>query len=958
MSQAEASPSSVLAGLVDRLSTRLQAGEAVDWEAEERAHPEFAEELRRLRPALGALRDLSRSAAGKAPEGDPQTGMLGDFRIVREVGRGGMGVVYEAEQISLRRRVALKVLPFAGALDPRQLQRFQREAEAAAQLHHTHIVPVFFVGSERGVHFYAMQLIAGRTLADVVAGLRGPALVAGGGAPGAPTVAAATTQRSRPDKAHYRAVARWGVQAAEALEYAHSMGVVHRDIKPANLLLDARGEVWVTDFGLAQFRADAGLTMTGDLVGTLRYMSPEQALARHGLVDHRTDVYSLGVTLYELLALRPAFAAENREMLLRQVTTEDPPAPRRLNPAIPAELETIVLKAIAKEPEARYATAGELAEDLQRYLADQTIRARRPSVWQRGRKWAARHRAAVASAGVVLFLATITLVAGLLWHNERLRQAAEREQRQAGRAVRQRDAARRAVDDMYTQVAEKWLASEPGMSDLQRQFLEKALGFYEDLAREEEEGPELLLERAKANRRSAAILDGLERRTEAEAAYRRAIALLEGADVPGKAAELAESYALLGNFLFKLGRNAEMRSALQRAISLWESVPADEAARPEVRFGRARTFYYLGWSASGPAGPGADSAPSFRQGLPLARGLVAEFPREARYRTLLGTLLNGYGIATSGRGDPAQACQYLEEAVGHQQEAVKLDPKDPKHRLVLRNSYASLAAFPLLALKRYPDAVAAARKSLAVTERLVADFPSVPHYQRCLADAHGDLGSALRRAGRLPDAEEAYRQAVTIQERVLAADPTSPVDRWQAYLLYQDLAGLMEDAGRAREAVGAYRKAVQFNPKSAAANNNLARLLALGAEPGFNDYVELVRLARTAAELAPQEGGCWVILGLAHYRAGDWAAAKAALGKASNLSPVDDGWRGLVLAMAEWRLGNQSAARAAYERAVERLGQEKSTDGETRRLQAEAAELLGRSDRPKPNSKEAPPPKK
>src|SRR5262249_36278088 len=157
----------------------------------------------------------------------------------------------------------------------------------------------------------------------------------GGNDPDAPTAAAATTQRSPPDRAYVRTVARWGVQAAEALEYAHSMGVIHRDVKPANLLLDARGDVWVTDFGLAQFGADAGLTMTGDVLGTLRYMSPEQARARHGLVDHRTDVYSLGVTLYELLTLRPAFASEDREVLLRQVTTEDPTPPRRLNPAIP-----------------------------------------------------------------------------------------------------------------------------------------------------------------------------------------------------------------------------------------------------------------------------------------------------------------------------------------------------------------------------------------------------------------------------------------------------------------------------------------------------------------------------------------------------------------------------------------------------------------------------------------------
>jgi tetratricopeptide (TPR) repeat protein len=415
-------------------------------------------------------------------------------------------------------------VPFAGALDPRQLARFRREAEAAAQLHHTHIVPVHFVGCERGVHFYAMQLIPGRTLADVVAQLRGPALVAGRGAPGAPTVAAATTQRSRPDKAHFRAVARWGVQAAEALEYAHSMGVVHRDIKPANLLLDARGDVWVTDFGLAQFRADAGLTMSGDVLGTLRYMSPEQALARHGLVDHRTDVYSLGVTLYELLTLRPAFAAEDREVLLRQVASEDPPAPSRLDRAIPAELETIVLKALAKEPEARYATAGELAEDLERFLADRPIQARRPSVVQRLRKWAARHRAAVASAVGVLVLGAVAAVAGLLWHNDRLRAEGEKTALERDAAREEQRRAAQAVDDMYTEVADQWLGRQPQLQPLQRKFLEKALKYYQHAAERWGDDPAVRRKLPEAYRRAGAIHAALGRHRAAEEALRKAAA--------------------------------------------------------------------------------------------------------------------------------------------------------------------------------------------------------------------------------------------------------------------------------------------------------------------------------------------------------------------------------------------------------------------------------------------------
>jgi serine/threonine protein kinase len=178
------------------------------------------------------------------------------------------------------------------------------------------------------------------------------------------------------DRTYFRRVAELGIQAARALDHAHALGIVHRDVKPANLLVDGSGKLWVTDFGLAHIQSDARLTMTGDLVGTLRYMSPEQALAKRIVVDHRTDVYSLGATLYELLTLEPAFSGSDRQELLRQIAFEEPKAPRRINKAIPAELETIVQKAMEKNPADRYATAKELADDLRRFLVDEPIRAR------------------------------------------------------------------------------------------------------------------------------------------------------------------------------------------------------------------------------------------------------------------------------------------------------------------------------------------------------------------------------------------------------------------------------------------------------------------------------------------------------------------------------------------------------------------------------------------------------
>jgi WD40 repeat protein len=227
-------------------------------------------------------------------------------------------------------------------------------------------------------------------------------------------VVAATTQPAPRDAAHYRRVAEWGIQAAEALEHAHSLGIVHRDVKPGNLMIDDQGKLWVTDFGLARTGVDARLTMTGDVLGTLRYMSPEQALARHGLVDHRTDVYSLGATLYELLTGRPAVEGQDRQLLLKRIADEEPRRPRALDRGVPADLETIVLKALAKEPAERYATAKELADDLHRFREDRPIKARRPSWLQRLRRWFRRHQAVVTAAATTLAVA-LAVSTVLIW---------------------------------------------------------------------------------------------------------------------------------------------------------------------------------------------------------------------------------------------------------------------------------------------------------------------------------------------------------------------------------------------------------------------------------------------------------------------------------------------------------------------------------------------------------------
>jgi WD40 repeat protein/predicted Ser/Thr protein kinase len=493
--------------LADEFLARHRRGERPSLAEYTERYPQYADAIRRLFPALVKMEQLkpasdeptgpSRPEAGRRDE--PKLDRLGDYRLLREVGRGGMGIVYEAEQESLGRRVALKVLPGHARLDPRQLGRFEREAKAAARLHHSNIVPVYGVGEDNGLHYYVMQFIQGQGLDQVVAELQrfrcekqaapagtvaapGPA---GDGASRGPASAAALallTGQYFPDRAEvpaegpssasggreppgdspnqgahaprsplsgssvhlpgsaeasassssgwpfWQGVARVGIQVAEALAYANNQGTLHRDIKPSNLLLDTQGTVWVTDFGLAKTTTDPdNLTHTGDIVGTVRYLAPERL---QGRADARSDLYALGLTLYELLTLRPAFDATDRNQLMAQVTEAEPPGPRQVNPEIPRDLETVVLKALARDPAHRYQTAAELAEDLKRFVAGEPIRARRVSAWQRVVLWAKR-RPAAAALVLVSGVAVLSLVAastGALynaWLQEALRDTAQ-----------------------------------------------------------------------------------------------------------------------------------------------------------------------------------------------------------------------------------------------------------------------------------------------------------------------------------------------------------------------------------------------------------------------------------------------------------------------------------------------------------------------------------------------------
>ena len=504
--------------LADDFVERFRRGERPALSEYTQQHPEWADEIRELFPLLVEMEDvrsLDDSLDSPVLGGlkSPEFQQLGDFRIIREIGRGGMGIVYEAEQVSLGRHVALKVLPQQMLLDEQHRRRFDREVKSAARLHHTNIVPVFGVGQQEGLHYYIMQFIQGLGLDQVIEelvhlqaksdgdknvpptsemklegrrdasveqvarslmnGQLAPTVLgdvpeANGFRPNATTghhqmkdtskrppstvsrlsetIKTSDSSLGRPflrnpeEKAasgsskqstYWQSVARIGRQVADGLEYAHEQGILHRDIKPSNLLLDLKGTVWVTDFGLAKATDQQNITHTGDILGTLRYMPPE---AFEGMADARSDVYSLGLTLYELLVLRPAFGEKEQNKLIVQVTHSQPDRIERQNPQVPRDLATIVHKAIDSDPAHRYQTAGELGADLERFLNDEPIRARRLSRSERLVRWSRRNPMIAGLSGLIVAI-LLAVTAGAVVIAAEYRQVASDRQTALGEAV-------------------------------------------------------------------------------------------------------------------------------------------------------------------------------------------------------------------------------------------------------------------------------------------------------------------------------------------------------------------------------------------------------------------------------------------------------------------------------------------------------------------------------------------
>jgi serine/threonine protein kinase/tetratricopeptide (TPR) repeat protein len=836
--------------LAEEFLERRRHGEAASISQYVEAHPALGARIRELFPTLLLMEDLkpaSRSgAAAPVPLGPLER--LGDFRLLREIGRGGMGVVYEAEQESLGRRVALKVLPAVCVASPTRLQRFLREAQAAARLHHTNIVPVFGVGQQDGVRYYVMQLIAGQGLDVVVSALRAGAapgepaadesdlrarqspavsgsfsageaaqmLLSGPlqdapsadvprrDAAGGPAAAAAIP----PGPRYWQNVARIGIQVADALEYAHRQGTLHRDIKPANLLMDSRGTVWIADFGLAKLEDLDDLTTSGDMVGTLRYMAPEQF---EGQADARSDVYALGLTLYELLVLRPAFGEKDRRRLIRQRTQQEPPRPRKLNPAIPRDLETIVVKATSAQPQQRYATAGQLAADLKAFLDDRPIRARRVTALGRGWRWCRRNRAIASLSGAALgLLLAVAVVASLGYFQanaERLRTRAEHARAEANLRL-----ATKAFEDIFNKIGADPVARpaeqdeddpwpepvwEVAVTDKDAVLLESMLKFYDQFAQQNQADVKLQKETARAYRRVGDIRKRLGQYDRAETAYRRAVemfqALAKGA--PDDAECLTSVAAIhndLGTLCRNTGRAAEAAAGHQQALEVLRGASAKTAAFAETRFELARTYGFLsvmsprhGMARRDAAGTRHDphepsggrhdahESPGGRHGSAPAATPAGVASHELRESHESHPSHESHGGRHGLRSWVAEAGQYNRQALEILDQLARESPGNQRYLLATARCQRDRFLISAVAGDK-AAAQQANREAIRILEKLVAGAPQNPEFRFELAETYAMPYPRSRDRQGTDSSGENLRRAVQIDSDLASQYPAVP----------------------------------------------------------------------------------------------------------------------------------------------------------------------------------------
>ncbi len=809
---------------VERLLEQLLARAEHDLEgALDRAcseHPEHAATLRRRVGLLGELGVLTPPAPGSGTGTDGTPTMpdrLGPFRLLRPLGTGGMGVVYLAEQEDLHRQVALKVVRPEQLYFPGARERFRREVETVARLQHPGIVPVYTVGDEGGVPYFAMELVEGCSLAEALDAVRAtdarPDTLTGR------DLAWAVAQRAGgpPDTEGWLFSGTWEQtcvrivrQLADALEHAHQRGVVHRDLKPSNVMLThgvAGGQVKLLDFGLASATGDASMTRSGSRVGSLPYMAPEQTRGQADAVGPRTDVYALGVTLYELITLSKPFAETGEAELLAAIQRGSARPMRTHNPAVSWEAETVCLTAMEIDPARRYATAVDLARDLGNVLEHRPIEARRASPTRRLSRWVQRNpMAALASA--LAFLLVVAAPLFFVWRERLASEAIRGELRRAdAHFARSLD----AIDRMLRRLGEEELRFVPQMELVRTAVLRDAIELTESLLADEPNDPLALARAAQSQKRLGQLLVQLGRYDDALVALERCLALqdrllAEGPDDPGLRAGRASALGVLAEALTAAGRPDEAESLYTEADEEFAAVlagadGADSATQAAAEFIAARR---PGGHASDPltwrrrraenltalatlrgkrySREDADAfdvtTSVFEQALAITEELVERAPDDDRAQAQLGQSCSGLARhllrrPSTAPGPEPRAHALIDRAGAAFDRAMELAPDEPSHRF----EHLLVGINRANAFTREGDYQAAARESLATFtpfEELVRDFPHTPSYAIELATAYNQLGNLFDWAGGDAEAATWYAKSVELMHTLVARYPHLP----------------------------------------------------------------------------------------------------------------------------------------------------------------------------------------
>jgi serine/threonine-protein kinase len=929
---------------------------ALDRACRERYGLVGAEESEVIGAAAAAAYSATRPLAGRtdvpaAPSVDwPR---IPGLELVEVLGSGGMGVVFKARQAALDRDVAVKLLRDHHRDDAGRRERFLQEARAVARLRHTHLVQVYQFGEAPAaggtVPYLVLEYVSGGSLAERLRGSPQPPVEA----------------------------ARLLETLAEAIHYAHQQGVIHRDLKPANVLLQ-RAEVKeaeqtevlrgprpspppltadlcakVTDFGLAKFLAGSDLTQSGYVLGTPSYMAPETA-SQAGPVTAAVDVYGLGAILYEALTGRPPFTAATAEVTLGLVRRDEPVPPRRLQPTVPRDLETICLKCLRKEPGRRYASARDLADDLRRFRAGEPIRGRPVGAAERVAVWC-RRNPVVAGLLAALLLVFLAGGAGVLWQWQRARGNAAAAERNAADYRRERDVAcqEKARAEHHLQMVRNRvdrlnrlggdLLLRPGQYRTGQAVLEEALAFYRDLLPEEGSDPRVRREAAQLFGQVAWIHQNLGQAGMAEEAWARQASLLNSLlqEEPASQAlryQLAHCHRWRGNMLRDLGKTDEARQAYGEAARLQEVLLREFPGDARYRMALANTL--LNTASLLPVREHADELePLYRRVVELDRAAFRAAPDDAGLHAELALALGDQGLFFLETGRIPRAEATVREALEIQQRLIVGGRLKSYVERYAARSWVGLGRI-LAAAGRAPEAEESYRKAVKLLKPLVEESPEAAYNRIDLADTLAGLADLLTDPARRQEAEEIRRRVIRHYERLKANFPEVPNHRRKLALSYLKLSGLLRELDRQTEAAEPYRKALEVGPEDPAVNNDLAWFLATSPEPRLREAALAVRLAQRAVAARPRSADYRNTLGVAHYRQGDDKAAVAELEKAVGLRAGEDGADWFFLAMARWRLGDRDQARACLARAVKWMDRLLPHDGELRRFRAEAEAAL------------------